>query len=187
MNTISSLQTPVCSVFCITASVQDSDNSFAAQAIRLAMASRAYDVLPAAFYELCLTVWRTDRSLNIAPLHADELRCLLYGQKRLMGRFDPGGDSYLPSLLLRLPPLPCPEGLDCLDGTIQWIHGFANEHPGYVNKGFDPLRWITDARDDLAAGGPRCCGACKVRMNTVFDQERVQIWNHLGEYFSLVS
>lgn len=164
---------------------------YAVQAIRLAIISCAYDALPAAFYELCLTSWRTDRSLNTTSLRAEELRCILYGQKTFMGRFDPGGDSYLPTLLHRLTPLPCPNDLECLDGMIQWIHEFSQTFPGFVIKGFDPLLWIMNARDDLAArkfsDGFTCCDGCNARMCTVFDAERAQIWSYLEEYFSLVS
>lgn len=117
------------------------------------------------------------------------MRCLLYGQKRLMGRFDPGGESYLPSLLLRLPPLPCPNDLECLDGMIQWIHGFSNALPGFVFKGFDPLRWLMDARDGLAASSEdfMACDDCRGRMCGVFNAERARIWDNLTEFFALVS
>lgn len=160
-----------------------------AQAIRLAVDTATYEALPAAFYDLALASWRTDRSLDIECLKFEELRCLLYGQKKLMSKFTPGGESYLSSLLIQLSPLPCPNDLECLDGLIQWSHSLADSFPGFGNRGFDPLSWIVQMRDSLGNDGPdfTACDACMTRMSDVFSTERARIWNTLGNCFMLVS
>lgn len=106
-----------------------------------------------------------------------------------MGRFNPGGDTYLPSLLIQLPRTSSEDDLQCLDGLIQWIHRRAKCFPGFVTRGFDPLRWIMDSRNELEAGKHNfeICASCKGLMYNVFDGERMLIWDSIREYFDLVS
>lgn len=160
-----------------------------ARSIRLAIDTKNYDVLPAAFYELVINAWRADRSLDVDILNREELRCMVLGQKKIQGRFNPGGDNYISSLLLRLPPLPCPNDLECLDGLIQWLHALGGSFPGFTSKGLDPLAWILEVRKDLEYGriSFKACDACKTKMCSVFNSEREQVWGRLGEYFELVS